>query len=209
MERTRGRGGVYGGGVFLILGRQIEWSTPRRWTSPTTMMSMPLATMATRSPFAKGNNDDDEEYTSATRCAESIIHSATPAESMILSALPFNIMLSAPPAESMMLSAPPAVSIVCSRPESQRTSVPSAESIRLSEGESIMLSAPPTESMILSALAESIILSAPLAESMISSAPPARERALRWPVDAKTIFPTLNSQIYIEFQDNIKVMAIF
>ena len=28
-------------------------------------------------------------------------------------------------------------------------------------------------------------------------------------VEAKTIFPTLNSQNYIEFQDNIKVMATF
>ncbi len=28
-------------------------------------------------------------------------------------------------------------------------------------------------------------------------------------VDAKTIFPSLNSQNYIEFQDNIKVMATF
>ncbi len=28
-------------------------------------------------------------------------------------------------------------------------------------------------------------------------------------VDAKTIFPKLNSQNYIEFQDNIKVMATF
>ncbi len=28
-------------------------------------------------------------------------------------------------------------------------------------------------------------------------------------VDAKTIFPTLNSRNYIEFQDNIKVMATF
>ncbi len=28
-------------------------------------------------------------------------------------------------------------------------------------------------------------------------------------VEAKTIFPTLNSQNYIEFRDNIKVMATF
>ncbi len=28
-------------------------------------------------------------------------------------------------------------------------------------------------------------------------------------VEAKAIFPTLNSQNYIEFQDNIKVMATF
>ncbi len=28
-------------------------------------------------------------------------------------------------------------------------------------------------------------------------------------VDAKTIFPTLNSRNYIEFRDNIKVMATF
>ncbi len=37
-------GGVYGGGIFCILGRQIEWSMTRRWTSPPPTMSMPLAT---------------------------------------------------------------------------------------------------------------------------------------------------------------------
>ncbi len=38
-------------------------------------------------PLAEGNNDNDDEYASTARCAESIILSLTPAESMILSAL--------------------------------------------------------------------------------------------------------------------------
>jgi hypothetical protein len=38
---------------------------------------------------------------------------------------------------------------------------------------------------------------------------PTQRPPLPLPVDAKTIFPTLNSQNYIEFQDNIKVMATF
>ncbi len=92
-----------GGGGVLISGRRIEWSTPRRWTSPTTTMSMPLATMAKNEPLAEGDDNDNDEYASAARCAESIILSATPAESMILSALADSIMLSAPPAESMIL----------------------------------------------------------------------------------------------------------
>ncbi len=76
-------------------------------------------------PLAEGNDDDNNKYASAARCAESIILSATPAESMILSALAESIMLSAPPAESMILSAPAAESIAPSRPESQCASVPS------------------------------------------------------------------------------------
>jgi hypothetical protein len=43
---------VWGGGV-LILGRQIEWSMPRRWTLPTTTMSKPLATTAKLSPLLR------------------------------------------------------------------------------------------------------------------------------------------------------------
>ncbi len=75
--------------------------------------------------LAEGNDDNDDEYASAARCAESIILSATPAESMILSALAESIVLSAPPAESMILSVPPAESIARLHPESQCTSVPS------------------------------------------------------------------------------------
>jgi hypothetical protein len=73
----------------------------------------------------EGNDNDNIEYTSATRCTESIILSATPTESMILSALAESIMLSAPPAESMILSVLPAESIARLCPESQRASVPS------------------------------------------------------------------------------------
>jgi hypothetical protein len=76
-------------------------------------------------PLAEGDDKDNDKYTSATRCAESIILSATPAESMILSALADSIMLSAPPAESIILSAPLAESIARSPPESQCASVPS------------------------------------------------------------------------------------
>jgi hypothetical protein len=76
-------------------------------------------------PLAEGDDNNDNEYTSAARCAQSIILSAMPAESMILSALADSIMLSALPAESMILSAPPTDSISCLRPESQRASVPS------------------------------------------------------------------------------------
>jgi hypothetical protein len=50
--------------------------------------------------------------------------------------------------------------------------------------------------------AGSIILSARPPESMILS-------ELVDIVDAKTISPSLNSQNYIEFRDNIKVMATF
>ncbi len=38
-------------------------------------------------PLAERNGNDEDEYASASRCAESIMLSATPAESMILSAL--------------------------------------------------------------------------------------------------------------------------
>jgi hypothetical protein len=58
-------------------------------------------------PLAEGSDNIDNKYTSAARCAESIILSAMPAESMILSALADSIMLSVPPAESMILSVPP------------------------------------------------------------------------------------------------------
>jgi hypothetical protein len=75
--------------------------------------------------LTEGNDNIDDKYASAARCAESIILSATPAESMILSALADSIILSVPPAERMMLSAPPAESIACSCPESQRLSMPS------------------------------------------------------------------------------------
>ncbi len=59
-------------------------------------------------PLVEGKDEDDDEYASAVRCAESILLSAMPAESMILSALAESIMLSALPAESLILSAPPA-----------------------------------------------------------------------------------------------------
>jgi hypothetical protein len=59
-------------------------------------------------PLAEGDNDNNDEYTSAACCAESIILSVMPAESIILSALAEIIMLSVPPAESMILSVPPA-----------------------------------------------------------------------------------------------------
>ncbi len=75
-------------------------------------------------PLAEGNDNEDDKYASATRCAESIILSAMLTESMILSALAESIMLSAPPAESMILSVLPAESIVRLRPESQRASEP-------------------------------------------------------------------------------------
>ncbi len=38
-------------------------------------------------PLAEGNDNGNDDYASATCCAESIILSVTPAESMILSAL--------------------------------------------------------------------------------------------------------------------------
>ncbi len=76
-------------------------------------------------PLTEGNDNKDDKYASAARCAESIILSETPAESMILSALAESIILSVPPAESKILSAPPAESIVRLRPESQRASKPS------------------------------------------------------------------------------------
>ncbi len=76
-------------------------------------------------PLAEGNDNKDDKYASAARCAESIILSATATESMILSALAESIMLSAPPAASMILSAPPAESIARLHPESQCASEPS------------------------------------------------------------------------------------
>jgi hypothetical protein len=54
-------------------------------------------------PLAEGNNNGDNEYASAARCAESIILSASPTETMKLSALADSIMLSALPTESMIL----------------------------------------------------------------------------------------------------------
>jgi hypothetical protein len=62
-------------------------------------------------PLAEGDDNNNDKYASAARCAESIILSATVAESMILSVLADSIMLSALPAESI-LSAPPAEGIV-------------------------------------------------------------------------------------------------
>jgi hypothetical protein len=47
-------------------------------------------------PLAEGNDNDDDEYSSTARIAESIILSVMPAEIMILSALAESIMLSIP-----------------------------------------------------------------------------------------------------------------
>jgi hypothetical protein len=70
-------------------------------------------------PLAECNDDDnDDEYASAARCAESIILSATPAESMIPSALTESIMLSSAPAESMILEHSQNSFCACNTPKS-------------------------------------------------------------------------------------------
>jgi hypothetical protein len=83
-------------------------------------------------PLAEGDDNDNNEYASAARCAESFILSVMPAESMILSVHADSIMLLVPPAESLILLAPPAESIARLRPESQRVSVPSRREHALS-----------------------------------------------------------------------------
>jgi hypothetical protein len=79
MERTRGRGGVYGGGGIFYFGAANEMEYAKEVNIVDDNNEYAIGNNGDNKPLAEGNDDDNDEYTSATCCAERIKFSVTPA----------------------------------------------------------------------------------------------------------------------------------